>query len=184
MAAPVRLTVVRVAFTRLLLDVLTYAPLRWGPSSCPTRRPSSQFRPSGRSSRTQHRGRRCPPEEPRARGAHAMTEPTRPFAAPVPEPAAAAPPTPAAGRRTRRGSVRMGAAAAGLLGVGVAVGVVIGQATAEPASAGTGTVSSTFPEGVPQDGGGRMGGMPPGGTGGFGTRPDGGTTDGGTQLDS
>jgi hypothetical protein len=117
-----------------------------------------------------------------------MTEPTRPFAAPGPEPAAAPPPAPAAGRRTRRGSVLMGAAAAGLLGVGVAVGVVIGQVTAEPASADPGTVSSTFPEGVPQDGG-HTGGMPPGGTGGFGTRPDDGTTDGtttsdGTQLDS
>jgi hypothetical protein len=122
-------------------------------------------------------------------------EETRPFTAPVPpqQPVAAGPVTvaePASPDPARRRTLRMGAAAAGLLGVGVVVGVIVGQATADPAAASSTT--QTAPDGTgqqygtPPDGG--MGGMPPGGMGGrggFGAGvPDGtddGTTDDGTD---
>jgi hypothetical protein len=126
---------------------------------------------------------------------------TRPFAAPLPpqQPAGAAESASAAsiptgGSTPRRSTLLMGVAAAGLLGVGVVVGVVVGQATAGSAAADTGSATSpTAPEGgqqygTPPDGGmgGRPGGMGggrvevgppvPGGT-------DDGTTDDGTTGD-
>jgi hypothetical protein len=119
---------------------------------------------------------------------------TAAFAAPLPpqqpayaETAAPAEPVTAA-PAPRRGRVLMGAAAAGLLAVGVAVGVIVGQATAGSAAADTGT-STTVPDGstgqygTPPDGG--MGGMPPGmgGRGGFDADGDDGTTDDGTTSD-
>jgi hypothetical protein len=129
-------------------------------------------------------------------------EETRPFAAPVPpqQPTAAdgagiatpARPPAATTARTRRDTLLMGAAAVGLLSVGVVVGVVIGQATAGSAAAGTS--SSTIQPGpggsgfdgsgqygTPSDG--RMGGMPPGGRGGFGPQTLDGADDGTTGDD-
>ena len=129
---------------------------------------------------------------------HPMSEPQQPGpardetaafpTAPVPPPAPvgavpAAPPT-------RRSRALVGAAAAGLLAVGVVVGLVVGQATAGTASAGD--VSPTVEQTVPGDGSGYGsapdgGVLPPGARGGTG-RPgrvpgqgstDGGGTDGG-----
>jgi hypothetical protein len=112
---------------------------------------------------------------------------TRPFAAPVPpqQPPPAGPvpaePRAAAARTDRRGRLVMGAAAAGLLAVGVAVGVVVGQATAGSAAADTG--STVQP--VPGDGPDGQYGTPPDGRAGRGgpgdfAPPDGTTDDGGT----
>jgi hypothetical protein len=112
---------------------------------------------------------------------------TRRFAAPVPpeQPVAAEPATPtgtpAQASTRRRSALRTGAAAAGLLGVGVVVGVIVGQVTADSASAGTtSSTSRTAPDGTgggqqygtPPDG--RRGGMPPG----LGPEVPGSTTDG------
>jgi hypothetical protein len=139
-------------------------------------------------------------------------EETRAFAAPVPpqrpapgatpadnpagHPAAAGavgPTTPITTTPSpRRGRLLMGAAAAGLLGAGVVVGVVVGQATAGSAAADTGSSTTrTVPGsggldgyGTPPDGG--AGGMPPGGFGDrgrFGMPDDDGTTDDGTTDD-
>ena len=127
---------------------------------------------------------------------HTGREETAAFAAPLPpqqsgyaETAAPAEPV-AVAPAPRRGRVLMGAAAAGLLAVGVAVGVIVGQATAGSAAADTGT-STTVPDGctgrygTPPDGG--TGGMPPGMGGRGGFDPDGTTdgapTDGGTTSD-
>ena len=114
-------------------------------------------------------------------------------------PVAQGPATPAPTRRSR---VLMAAAAAGLLAVGVVVGLVVGQATAGTASAGDldPATSQTVPGTVPDDGsgygslpGGGTGGMPQGGRGGTGRlggvpgqgAPDGGgTTDGGSTDDT
>ena len=105
---------------------------------------------------------------------------TRPFQAPQ-----EAPPGAAQVPASRRGKVLVGTAAAGLLGVGVAVGVVVGQATAGTAAADTGTSTTQT---VPGDGGpGRYGTPPDGGTGGMPggrgdlTPPDGSTDDGATD---
>ena len=111
---------------------------------------------------------------------------TRAFAAPVPP---AAEPVPVAPRpvRTRRSSLLMGAAAAGLLAVGVVVGVVVGQATAGSAAADTGSTTQqvgpgqygTPPDGAFPGGQGRPGGhgldAAPDGTTPNGTTPDGTT---------
>lgn len=119
-----------------------------------------------------------------------MSEPTPPepqetrsFAAPVP-PQTEPTPAPTGPRRSRRRTLLMGGAAAGLLTVGVAVGVVVGQATAGSAAADTGSTTEQVgpgSDGTPPDG------MVPGGRGGFGHDPDGddGTTpdDGSTDDD-
>jgi len=144
-----------------------------------------------------------PPRGPEPQQPVPGRDETRPFAASVPpQPGAAQAPAtgqapagaeapgtaqhavPAAPATSRRGRVGMGAAALGLLGVGVAVGVVVGQATADPAAADTGTsTTQTVPGGgpgqygTPPDGG--MGGMP-GGRGDV-TPPDGSTDDGTTD---
>jgi len=117
-------------------------------------------------------------------------EETRPFAAPAPpqQPVVAEPAGPgtatapaAGGRATRRSKVVTGAAATGLLAVGVAVGVIVGQTTAGSAAADTGSSTTvTVPDGgsscrygTPPDGG-----MRPGGGRGDLTPPDGSTDDG------
>jgi hypothetical protein len=129
---------------------------------------------------------------------------THSFAAPMPpqQPPAAAGPAPAAAvpaPAPRRSKLLMGAAAAGLLGVGVVVGVVVGQATAGSAAADPGSsttqvgpggsgLDGSQQYGTPPDGG--LGGHP-GGRGDFGTQVPGGTdggtpdgtTDGGTTDD-
>jgi hypothetical protein len=120
---------------------------------------------------------------------HTGREETAAFAAPLPpqqpgyaETAAPAEPV-AVAPAPRRGRVLMGAAAAGLLAVGVVVGVIVGQATAGSAAADTGT-STTVPDGstgqygTPPDDGRFPGGM--GGHGGFDPDGDDGTTDGAT----
>src|SRR3954447_18832929 len=216
MAAPLRLTVLITALTRLLLDVLTVRAPHLpsaargpgpahavGPARDPaTRPPLHPHRRRPVAGSALHSGPAEPrPAHSRARGAR-MTDPTptpgaephgreetRPFAAPAPpqHPRAAEPagPGPAAARAagaraTRRSKVVTGAAAAGLLAVGVAVGVVVGQATAGWAAADTGSSTVT----VPDDGGsGRYGtppdgGMHPGGGPGDIAPPDGSTDDG------
>jgi hypothetical protein len=92
----------------------------------------------------------------------------------------------------RRGRALLAAGAAGLLGVGVVIGVVVGQATAGTAAADTGstvTQPGTTTDGsvpgygsVPDGGGGfgRFGGMPPG-MGAMPSAPDGTLPDGSTD---
>ena len=99
----------------------------------------------------------------------------------------AAPKPPA--RRTR---ALLASAGAGLLAVGVVVGLVVGQATAGTASAGTGAAQPSTGATVPGDGYGVApdgGTLPPGGRGGMrvpggGGVPGGGATDDGTTQGS
>lgn len=121
------------------------------------------------------------PGSPEPQQPDAARQETREFA--VPPVSVAAP--------VRRRRLLTGLAAAALLGVGVVVGVVVGQATAGTAAADTGSTSDvpvpggTLPDATQQYGGG-PGGMPPGGTGGFGGPPgstDDDSTDGGTADD-
>ena len=133
------------------------------------------------------------PQQPGPARAETSAFPAAPAPAPAPPVVDAPPvgPAHAAVAPTRRGRVLMGAAGAGLLAVGVVVGLVVGQATAGTASAGdlTPSTSQTVPGAVPDDGSGQgYGSMPGGGpghggTGRFGGVPGDGTTGGGVPGD-